>query len=263
MPQDVGVVAASGPNPSSLLFITLDTFQGPLDQLLDLVRTHKLDIVMIPIAQITRQGRSGLISCDAEESVNLETAGEFLVLVATLLYIKSRALLPPEPGLGGATDDDEAAVRFDLAQHLIEYQQYKEAAEALVARQAAWQLVYTRPMTPPAEEVVTLHRVGLADLLEAFKAVLEHAVVPEPLELARDEDTVERRCVWLLGRLGRRARIPFADLFSATETRLGVITTFLALLELIRRRLALAVQDRPFGSIFIIRPGERGTGRHA
>ncbi len=256
MPQGGGVIAASGPNRSPLLFITLDTFQGPLDQLLDLVRTHELDIITIPIAQITRQGRDGLDPRDAHEAINLEVAGEFLVLVATLLYMKSRALLPLEPG--ETTDDDGAITRLDLARHLVEYQQYKEAAEALMARQAAWQLVSTRPMTPPAEEVVTLRRVSLADLLEAFKVVLKHATVPEPLELARDKDTVERRCVWLLGRLARHARIPFADLFSADETRLGVITTFLALLELIRRRLAMAVQDQPFGPIFIIRTGEAG-----
>lgn len=249
-PQAVGVSSPSGPNWSCLspaLFVRLEAFEGPLDLLLHRVRKQDIDITTIPITPITRRY---LDSLSAVATLDLETAGDFLVLAATLLYIKSKTLLPPDETEIEVEDVDP---RAELAQRVIEYQQYKEAAEEFSQLQARWRLVYTRPRTEPEEEVISLRRVSVLDLLGALKTVLDNVPESNPMEIAPDEETVEQRSLWLLGCLDHTTPIPFVDLFGPRETRLGIIMTFLALLELIRRGLVAAVQHQVLGPILLVR----------
>ena len=151
-PHAVGALPISQPHlsgPPRPLVVTLETFQGPLDLLLLQVRNHELDITTIRLAQITRHYLEML---GIAERVDLDVAGEFLVLTATLLYIKSRSLLPPAEAAPDAEEQDDP--RAEFAHHMLQYQQFKEAAEAFSQLRAERQLVYTRPMADPDRKSV-------------------------------------------------------------------------------------------------------------
>lgn len=246
--------------------IKLPVFEGPLDLLLHLIKENKIDIYDIPIAVITHQY---LEYIELMKELNLDIAGEFLVMAATLIHIKSRLLLPVDEETPEGEDEDP---RFELVQRLIEYQAFKEASLALKEREDEWSNVYQRkPFSGDAdmsdveigEDAGAIHEspllfdLSLFDLLDAFKRMLDKAP-PEVMNITRETLTVKERIVFIVERLEDRDAIRFEDLFGDKRTRAYLIITFVALLEVLRLGLARAYQEKDFGTVWIVNPARQG-----
>ncbi|HXH05716.1 MAG TPA: segregation/condensation protein A [Vicinamibacterales bacterium] len=223
------------------------SFEGPLDLLLHLVRENRVNIYDIPIALITEQYLEYL---DLMRELDLEVAGEFLVMAATLIHIKSRLLLPrPETADEGVEEDPRDA----LVRRLLEHQKFKAAAELLHERQTLRAAQWTRPDgvvaeiagEPPEPEL----EVDLFTLLSAFRAVLLRARQRASVVLPAEQISIEARIEQLLARLSETEACGFEELFADVESRQGLIVTFLALLEMIRLKLVRVYQTAPFGPI--------------
>jgi len=233
--------------------IKLPVFEGPLDLLLHLIRENKVDIYDIPIALITRQY---LEYIEMMKELNLEVAGEFLVMAATLIHIKSRMLLPVEETAGTVEEMDP---RFELVQRLLEYQAFRDAALGLREKEEERAGVFARP--PEAEEDEAEGEQGLLfdanvfDLISAFKKILETAP-PEVMTVTRATLTVKDRMSVIIEVLQSAEALRFEELFREDATRGQLVVTFVALLELLRLGLAKAYQEREFGTVWIIRPEE-------
>ena len=245
--------AAAQPRQYTGYPVKLYCFSGPLDLLLHLVRSHELGIAEIPVAEITRQYLEYL---RAMEAINVELSADFLVLAATLSYLKSRALLPPEPE---EELEEELAAELDpavrLQQRLAEYQVYRQAAERLDQSRQVRERVYLRPLEPDTgleAGYVTLEDVSLFDMVRAVGELLKRAE-PEPTgRVVLPTLTVPDRLEEVLLRLRtERRELTFSALVGERPTRTGIIVTFLALLELIRRHLVEVRQDGPLGEIFV------------
>lgn len=235
--------------------IKLPVFEGPLDLLLHLIRENKVDIYDIPISLITNQ-YLGYIEMMKE--LNLEIAGEFLVMAATLIHIKSRMLLPPDEV---AAEEEMEDPRLELVQRLIEYQTYKDAASILKEREEEWiKVFYREPTEMDGEEMVPtelyLFEVNAYDLLGAFKNILETAP-PEVLTITREILTVKDKINFIVEIIENTECVRFEELFREHKTRAQIVVTFLALLELLRLGLIRAYQERDFGYIWIINPQKR------
>jgi len=227
--------------------IKIPVFEGPLDLLLHLIRENKLDIYDIPIALITSQY---LEYIQMMKELNLEIAGEFLVMAATLIHIKSRMLLPPDEEVPAEESEDP---RHELVQRLLEYQAFKEAALTLKQRETEWIRIFQRkPLSDEDEEGIYLSDLNLFDLLDAFKKILETAP-PEAGTITRDTLTVKDKIHFIMDTLEGEEAVRFEDLFKDGVTRDQLIVTFIALLELIRLGLLRAYQERDFGNIWVIR----------
>lgn len=226
--------------------VKLPSFEGPLDLLLHLIKKAEINIYDIPIALITRQYLEyiGLM-----KSLNLAVAGEFLVMAATLIHIKSKMLLPSSQA---DEDEDEEDPRAALVMRLLEYQRFKEAAAGLEAREQEWREVFRRPGFTgnhgPTDEI-NLIDLSLFDLLEALRHVMERLPEKKDLEIVVDELSVQGRMEAILDGLGNEGGVPFTSLFKHDTTRLAIIVTFLALLELIRLRRVRVLQVERFGAI--------------
>lgn len=230
--------------------VKLPVFEGPLDLLLHLIEEQEVDIYDIPIARITEAYLRYLAETP---ELDLEGAGEFLLMAATLVHIKSKMLLPR-----GEVEEEEETLedpRMPLVERLLEYKRYKEAALALGEREAAQQLVYGRggDLEPPSSPL----GLRLVDLLVAFREVLKRAEAEPPLVIEREEINIRERMAFLLERLREESPIPFSSLFEQGSRRLEVIVTFLALLELLRQGLIRCRQSVPFGEIMISRGEKR------
>jgi segregation and condensation protein A len=230
--------------------VKLPVFEGPLDLLLHLIKKNEVEITDIPIATITDQY---LAILEELPELNLDGAGEYLVMAATLTYIKSRMLLPH------AEDDDEAEEdpRAELVQQLVEYQRYREVAVALGERNVLARDVFASPGEPlepplPGEAAPPPVRdASLGDLLEALREVLKRIRPPRVHEVARPVVSM-RDCVrHILGRFALADEVEFAGLFPEDADRGRVIVTFLALLEMIRLRVVRALQADRFGPIVL------------
>lgn len=236
--------------------VRLPVFEGPLDLLLHLIKKDEINIYDIPIALITRQYLEYL---SLMESLNLNIAGEFLVMAATLIHIKSRMLLPPDDLLEEEQEEDP---RRDLVQRLLEYQRFKDAAERLRWREETWCEVFRRQSASggnqaiEAEDEVMLSEISLYDLMEALQVVLARVPRGKVLEIAPDEVSVRERMSLLMERLEEVNGMAFDALFEGQCTRAAVIVTFLALLELIRLQLVVTQQIRLFGPIRILKAPE-------
>ena len=234
--------------------VKLEAFTGPMDLLLHLIRKHQINIYDIPIALITQQYLEYL---SFMKTLNLSLAGEFLVMAATLLYIKSRMLLPKEEKI--ETEDEEGFdPRSELVRQLVEYERFKEAAGALVARERIWRESFGRvPLQLPADAVdqgeIPTEDLQLFDLLSAFQEVLDRAPINEFVELSRETWTVQERIQVILERLEGEPTIPFHGLFERHWSRPLIIATFLALLELVRMNLVRLFQGEWFGPIHVTR----------
>jgi segregation and condensation protein A len=228
--------------------VKLETFEGPLDLLLHLIRENQVDILDIPIALITEQylGYVKLM-----EELDLGVAGEFLVMAATLVHLKSRMLLPPEEIAAGEEPPEDP--RAELVDRLLEYQRFKEVAGELAAREAEQNLRHTRGGPPLVGEVEGPLSLSLFDLLAAFRRVLARAEGGPVLEITRETLDVGQRLLRILDALNAESPIPFPGLFAGQRTRPEIIVTFLALLEILRRGLASARQPEPFGEIMVYR----------
>lgn len=230
--------------------IRIENFEGPLDLLLHLIKKHEMEITDIPIAEITQQYLGYL---DTLKSLNLEVAGDFLVMAATLLHIKSRMLLPPSEAEG---EEEEEDPRAELVRRLLEYQVYKNAAEELELRPQLGRDVFVRALQDPAltedEEESGPAEVGLFELVETLQKLLQKCAREEPAHFVTPERlSVTERIHRLLDLLSHKKRILFQESFSETPDRHEIVVTFLALLELVRLSAVRFVQDRRFGPIWI------------
>ncbi|MEI6305572.1 MAG: segregation/condensation protein A [Deltaproteobacteria bacterium] len=232
--------------------VRLEAFEGPLDLLLHLIRKNELDIYDIPVAVITRQY---LDYIKLMKDLNLEVAGDFLLMASTLLHIKSRMLLPSEEQ--EENEEEEQDPRAELIRRLLEYQQYKDAAMVLGARTLLGRDVFTRTGTE-LELAANLIEEGpleleLFDLVEAFRNLLLripaesfHDVTPS--ELFSIADCINE----ILSLLQERDTVQFEELVAEDMTRERVILTFLAILELCRLKLIRIFQNAPSGNIWFV-----------
>jgi len=233
--------------------IHLPLFEGPLDLLLYLIRRDKIDIHDIPIAPITRRYMEYL---ELMKQLDLDVAGEFMVMAATLIHIKSKILVPVDP-TEAEGEEDAGDPRDELVQRLLEFQRYKEAAGILHQKGQIRAATWTRPDTAlPAiddagEEML---EAGLFDLISAFKELLDRRKALFAHEVAHEGKSIEERMEDLLALIKEGESIEFLELFAAEGTKPGMIVTFLALLELIRLRRVKVYQRGMFGSIRVFRP---------
>jgi len=229
--------------------VKLDAFEGPLDLLLHLIRKNELNIYDIPIALITEQ-YLGYITL--MQDLNLDVAGEFLVMASTLIHIKSRTLLPrPDPAQEEGAEEDP---REALVRRLLEHQKYKAAAELLHERETLRSAQYMRPDERVAEAAGEGYEpeleVDLFSLLAAFKGVLERASRRPVVILPPSQISIEERIKQVLERLSETEACGFEDLFSDGDgSRPFLIVTFLALLEMIRLKLIRVFQSGGAGPI--------------
>ncbi len=232
-------------SPLRTLPVRLALFEGPLDLLLHLCRDNKVDIKDIPIAAITEQYLAYL---DVMRTLNLEVAGEFLVVAATLLHIKSRLLLPVEETADGEEGEDP---RRELVQQLIEYQKFKEAGMALRALEEQRSRTFTReslgPEGPPRTDYPL--DVSLFDLLAALRRVIEQMPKTDQVEIETERLSVAQRIAEVLERMADGREMAFEDLFLDSHAVGDVVVTFLAVLELVRLRLVRVWQVEAYGAI--------------
>lgn len=234
--------------------IKIPVFEGPFDLLLHLIRETKIDIYDIPIALITTQYLQYL---EMMKELNLEIAGDFLVMAATLIHIKSKMLLPPDEVT--LTEESEDP-REELVQRLLEYQRFKEVAMKLRHKEEEWMNVFKRESLSDQEDdgEIYLFDVSLFDLLDAFKKILEKAP-PEIVSITKEALTVKDRMSMIMEQIENQEVVRFEDLFKGEITKIQLIITFIALLELIRLGLVRAYQEREFGSIWVINPAGRSA----
>ncbi|GBE01199.1 segregation and condensation protein A [bacterium BMS3Abin08] len=236
--------------------VRLPLFEGPLDLLLHLISGNKIDIYDIPIAGITRQYLDYL---ELMKELNLDIAGEFLVMAATLIQIKTRMLLPVDEDIPPEEREDP---RIELVERLLEYQAFKDVALALKDRRESWaDYVWREPSVPddPEDEgEPCLFDVNIYDLIGAFKKLLDTASIEE-VEITRETLTVKDRMNLIVERIDSSNAIRFEDVFEDEYTRDYLIVTFLALLELLRLGVLRVYQERPFGRIWLIAGTDEGS----
>ncbi|MFH1037995.1 MAG: segregation/condensation protein A [PVC group bacterium] len=226
----------------------LEIFEGPLDLLLYLIRKNEVDIYNIPIQKITEQYLKYL---ELMKILDLDIAGEFLAMATTLMHIKSRLLLPPEER---GEEEEEEDPRWDLVRQLLEYKQFKEAADVFHVLELDQEKTFPRnrvPVEAPPSRELPLEEIDLFQLLDAFSQVLNEAEKRRPPEFEPDNFTLEDGRHRVLERLQRRGPILFHRLFEKGESRTRVVVVFLALLELIRQKLVQVFQRGHFSEIMI------------
>ncbi|MBI4432489.1 MAG: segregation/condensation protein A [Candidatus Omnitrophica bacterium] len=233
--------------------VKLEVFEGPLDLLLYLIKEEELNIADIPITRITEQYLEYL---NLMELLDLDIAGEFLVVAATLMQIKSQMLLPPDP----EAEAEEPDPRAELIRRLLEYKAYKEAAGRLKDFEENRSFLFTRVASEPELDSSdgTLIDVSLFDLLTAFGKVLKNLPKTAEHHLEKDEFTVAEKIHEIFHRLVKESVVRFGDLFRSSKNRFEVITAFLALLELIRLREIEISQSGHFGEIEISKKMKTG-----
>ncbi len=242
LPQDLYI-------PPDALEVILDAFEGPLDLLLYLIRRQNLDILDIPIAEITRQYISYI---DLLREVQFELAAEYLVMAAILAEIKSRLLLPRPRTEEGEEEDPRA----ELVRRLQEYERFKQAAEDIeeLPREER-DFVVLEALVEDREVVRIPPEIDLQDMLRALRDVLSRAELFTRHHIQSETLSVRERMTRIIDRLREEPYIEFPNLFTVEEGRMGVVVTFLALMELLREKLVDLLQHKPFGQIYIKRPG--------
>jgi segregation and condensation protein A len=238
----------------------LPVFEGPLDLLLHLIKEHKIDIYDIPIVEITQQY---MVYIDLMKELDLEIAGEFLVMAATLIHIKSRTLLPPAEDEAEEPDEDP---RSELVKRLMEYQTYKESSLSLRKREEIWKNVFHRGLPDKNEfefePEPVLFEANVFDLISAFQKMLEKA--PEHnLEITRETLTVADKINHIVERIENVDGIRFEDLFDEGYTKVTLLVTFLAVLEVVRLGLVKIYQESAFGLIWLMNPQKQGSAAPA
>jgi len=225
--------------------VKVDVFEGPLDLLLHLIKQHQLDIYDIPIALVTEQY---LEYIRIMKALDLTIAGEFLVMAATLMYIKSRMLLPAPLE---EEEEEEEDPRAELVQRLVEYKRFKEAAVHLSQQALLERDVFIRPVREIEAEEGEIE-ADLFHLIDALRELLERQEVEDFHEVTLERVTLRERMRELYERLhGVREAVPFSSLFLPVASRLELIVTFLALLELIRSGMLRAFQRESFGPLWV------------
>jgi segregation and condensation protein A len=220
--------------------VRLEVFEGPLDLLLHLIRKNEMDIFDIPISIITDQYLAYL---DMMKALNISVAGDFLVMAATLIHIKSRMLLPPAPG-----EEDEEDPRIEITRPLMEYLRLKEVAGELSERDILERDIFTRRIAPddlaPYREEAPLPRANLFQLMDAFKQILERRSPEVELQFRTEEWSLKDKMTFIMERLRERSHA-FSELFSDRFSVSELVATFLALLELVQTGLIRVRQPDP------------------
>lgn len=237
LPQDLYI-------PPDALEIFLETFEGPLDLLLYLIKRQNLDILDIPIAEITKQ-YMGYI--EIMKDMRFELAAEYLVMAAMLAEIKSRLLLPRAPSADG---EEEVDPRAELVRRLLEYEQIKKAAEDLDRLPQQGREIFQAAARPPEmERIKLLPQVDLKELMLALQEVMHRAKMSAHHQVQREPLSIRERMSQVLEKLGSEKFVDFPSLFTVTEGRLGVVVTFIAILELIKQSLIEIIQPEPYSNI--------------
>jgi len=249
-PRNDGTVAETAPEGHSSIRVQIPVFDGPLDLLLHLIQQDQLEITDIPIAKITRQY---LDTLELMRELDLEVAGEFLVMAATLMRIKSRMLLPP-----AIAEEEEEDPRAGLVRQLLEYSRFKEAAQDLNRLESERRLHFDRGAPAQLEdpEASELLPVSMFRLLDALKTVLSRQIPPIVHTVNAEPLSLEEAIGLMRGRLLESPRLLFAELLERFVTRIEKITAFLGLLELLKQGSIAAAQESLFGPIWIEWRGE-------
>jgi len=226
--------------------VKLEVFEGPLDLLLYLIKKDELDIYDISLERITAQY---LEFMEAFKTLDLEVAGEFVVMAANLIYLKSRSLLPVDvrPPDEEAEEDDP---RWDLIRQLVEYKKFKEAAARLGEREALQSSLYGRMAEAEPVSERPLGEVSVFDLINAFNNVLKRITQKEDLrEIFEENFTVSDKIDLIMKMTASGVALAFSELFADAASRAEIVVTFLALLELVRLKQVRCAQDGAFGEI--------------
>jgi segregation and condensation protein A len=232
--------------------VQLEIFEGPLDLLLYLIKKDEVDVYDIPIERITTQYMEYM---SLMKLLDLNIAGEFIVMAATLMMIKSRLLLPADQRPEAEEEEDDP--RWELVRQLVEYKKFKEAALHLQQREYMQENVFARGLEPVVEAEpeagLGIGDVSIFDLISAFNEALKKVRIEEFGEIIDDRFTVVDKIEYVLGTLRERGNMSFRELFANIATRHEIVCTFLALLELIRLRQLNVHQADDFGEITIAR----------
>lgn len=226
--------------------INVEAFEGPLDLLMHLIRKNDLDIYDIPIAFVLEEYMKYL---DTIKDLDIDLAGEFLLMAAELAHIKSRLLLPEEPAVD---EEDEGDPRADLVRRLLEYQQFKQASEELTKRTMLGREVFL-PQAPerveaPSDGPIEGH---VYDLVEAFSRILKRVPADAYHEVAVDRISINDRIYQIVGMVKKDATLTISDLLVPPLTRFTVVITFIALLEMCRLKMIKLYQSENFGQIYL------------
>jgi segregation and condensation protein A len=238
LPQDLYI-------PPEALEVFLEAFEGPLDLLLYLIRRQNIDILDIPVAEITRQ-YMGYV--ELMKAVRLELAAEYLVMAAMLAEIKSRLLLPRQ----AADEDEEHDPRAELIRRLQEYERFKRAAEDIDELPRVGRDLYLASAEPPNLKAERAQPdISMQELMLALSDVLRRADMFESHQVTRETLSTRERMAEVLSRLRGGQFVPFVALFTVSEGRLGVVVTFMAVLELVKEQLIDLVQSEPFAPLHV------------
>lgn len=233
--------------------VKFEVFEGPLDLLLYLIKKEEVDIYEV---NLTRLATQFIEYIETMRLLDLEIAGEFLVMAATLMYIKSRELLPVDQQVQTEGEDEGEDPRWELIRQLVEYKKFKDAAARLARLEARQEAIFPRmPIKPEfASDSAPRTEASLLDLLNAVNAVLQRFNRrPEQRDIFEDKFSVSEKIELLIRTLTERPMLRFSELFAGVTSRTEVVVTFLALLELIRLKQITAVQEEHFGEIQICR----------
>jgi len=237
IPQDLYI-------PPDALLVFLEAFEGPLDLLLYLIKRQNVDILNIPIAAVTKQYMEYIHLMD---NLELELAAEYLVMASMLAEIKSRMLLPRP-----IESDDEDDPRAELVRRLQEYEQFKKAAEDLDALDRLEREIHLTSIDIPRLDIdVPVPEVSLADLMSAFRDVVNRAEQFASHHVDREPLSVRERMVIVLDRINADEFTSFIDFFDPREGRMGVVVSFIAILELLKESLIELVQSKPYAPIYV------------
>jgi segregation and condensation protein A len=235
--------------------VKLEVFEGPLDLLLYLIKKEEVDIYDIPIERITNQYMEYL---SLMKLLNLEVAGEFLVMAATLMYIKSRLLLPADQQIADPEAEEGEDPRWELIRQLVEYKKFKDAAAQLARREDEQSKIFPRRVGDDVgmelDKEIPLAEVSIFDLINAFQVVLKKAGEREEFrEIIEERFTVSDKIEEILYTLRDRTELRFGELFEKASSRAEAVVTFLALLELIRLKRLKVRQPEAFGEIQVLK----------
>jgi segregation and condensation protein A len=237
--------------------VALPTFEGPLDLLLHLIREHKLDILDIPVSLIAEKYNASL---ELMRDLNLDVAGEFLVMAATLAHIKSRMLLPRSEPLPGELDaETEGDPRMELVRRLLNYQKYREAARELADQPLLGRDVFARRHMVEMDQErapAPLMELSVFRLIEALDRVLKSLAPETRHEVVREQVSLTAAMEQILGGLRLQPEVTFLSLFSGKRTRSAVVVTFLALLEMVRLRRVRVRQSEDGADILVAAQAE-------
>ena len=227
--------------------VKLDHFEGPMDLLLHLIRRDKIDIYDIPISHITHEYLSYI---EIMKELELEVAGEFFVMAATLMRIKVQMLLPKR-----AVEEEEEDPREELVRNLIEYRKFKKAADHLAGKESSRRDVFVRPVPKYIEEEDNTPKMELSlfDLMDAFKSILEDLKKEISYSVEVDIHTVDEKIDFIHKKINSNSEVLFTELFEETVGRVEIIVTLMAILELVRRGFIIARQMSDRDDIWLYR----------